>query len=82
MLVTSEDAMATAPTTYTINDPKHWRDCAAEVRLLAGDMRDLQAKAAMYQLAKDYEHLAERAEQRTKISVSRSRRDTEVQGPI
>ena len=58
--------MATAPT--TTNDPRHWRDCAEEARLLAEDMKDPTNRATMQRLAKDYDHLAERAEHRTKGS--------------
>jgi hypothetical protein len=44
--------MATATTASTIHDPRHWRDCAEEARLLAEDMRDPTTKAMMQRLAK------------------------------
>ena len=49
-----------------INDPEHWR--AEETRTIAEQMSDLQSKDAMLRIAKDYERLAERAEQRGKGS--------------
>jgi hypothetical protein len=52
----------------SINDPGHWRQRAKEARAIADQMNDPQSKAAMQRIAKDYEHLAERAEQRAKGS--------------
>ena len=49
-------------------DPKHWRDRAEEARLLAYDMKDAQSREAMLRIAKDYELLAERAQQRAKFT--------------
>jgi len=51
-----------------INDPEHWRRRAEETRTIAEQMSDLQSKDAMLRIAKDYERLAERAEQRGKGS--------------
>jgi hypothetical protein len=51
-----------------INDPAHWRRRAEEARTIAEQMGDLQSKDAMLRIAKDYERLAERAEQRAKGS--------------
>jgi len=44
-----------------INDPKHWR---ARARILANQMNDSEANAAMLRIAEDYEHLARRAKDR------------------
>ena len=51
-----------------INDPAHWRQRAEEARTIAEQMSDLNSKDAMLRIAKDYERLAERAEQRGKGS--------------
>jgi hypothetical protein len=51
-----------------INDPGHWRQRAEEARRIADQMNDSQSKDAMLRIAKDYERLAERAEQRAKGS--------------
>jgi CRISPR/Cas system-associated protein Csm6 len=48
-------------------DPKHWRKRAEEARNLADKMNDPLSKEMMLGIAKDYEHLAERAEERAKI---------------
>lgn len=49
-----------------INDPAHWRQRAGEARTIAEQMNDPQSKESMVRIAKDYERLAERAEQRAK----------------
>jgi hypothetical protein len=51
-----------------INDPEHWRQRAGEARSVAEQMNEPQSKEAMLRIAKDYERLAERAEQRAKGS--------------
>jgi hypothetical protein len=51
-----------------INDPGHWRQRAEEARSIAEQMNDPQSKEAMLRIARDYEHLAERAERRAKGS--------------
>jgi hypothetical protein len=50
---------------YSVNDPRHWRDRAEEVRLLAEEMKDRQARETMLIIARDYERLAQRAAQST-----------------
>jgi hypothetical protein len=49
-----------------LNDPKHWRDRATEMRVLAEDMRDADAACLMHDLANDYDKLADRAAERAK----------------
>ena len=47
-----------------INDAKHWRDRAAEMRVLAEEMTNRDAGRMMIKLAADYDKLADRAEAR------------------
>src|SRR5262249_21573749 len=46
-----------------VNDVNHWRDRAAEMRILSRMVKDIEAQANMVRLADDYDKLAERAEQ-------------------
>jgi hypothetical protein len=49
---------------HFINDPQRWRARAEEARILANQMNDSESEDAMLRIAKDYEHLAKRAEDR------------------
>jgi hypothetical protein len=48
----------------TIDDPKHWHDRAAEMRVLADEMRNEEAQGMMRRLADDYDKLGDRALER------------------
>jgi len=52
-----------------LNDVKHWRDRAAEMRVLSCEMKDFEARTLMLKLANDYDKLADRAEARAKRDV-------------
>jgi hypothetical protein len=47
-----------------MDDPKHWILRAEEIRVLAAEMKDIDAKRMLLKIADDYEKLASRAEQR------------------
>jgi len=48
------------PATH-VNDDKHWRERAAQMRALSATMKDHEVQALMLQLADDYDKLADRA---------------------
>src|SRR5215469_16054365 len=49
-----------ANTSQDVSDPKHWRDCAAQMRAMSDCTKDAETKATMLKLADDYDALAER----------------------
>jgi hypothetical protein len=51
---------------HMFDDPAHWRQRAEEARVLAEQMSDAASREMMLGIAKDYERLAERAEQRAR----------------
>jgi hypothetical protein len=51
-----------------INDSKHWRNRAAEMRVLSNSMKDPGVVATMLRLANDYDKLAEGAAQCAKMA--------------
>jgi hypothetical protein len=48
----------------TIDDPRHWHDRAAEMRVLAEEMTSNEARTMMLKLADDYDELGDRAAER------------------
>jgi len=50
--------------TRTSDNPKHWYDRAAEMRLLAYDMKNEGAQRLMFKLADEYDRLGDRAAER------------------
>ena len=56
-------------TTRVASDPKHWRNRAREARTRAGEMDEPVAKRQMLGIARGYERLAERAEERQRTSA-------------
>ena len=49
-----------------VDDPKHWYDRAAEMRVLSDSMKGDETKATMRRLADDYDKLGDRAAERKK----------------
>ena len=47
-----------------VDSPEFWRSRAEEVRAIADDLHDPDAKAIMTRIADDYERLAQHAERR------------------
>jgi hypothetical protein len=58
--------------TRLTDDPKHWRNRAEEARTRAGEMSDPVAKRQMLGIARGYERLAERAEERSRGATSQT----------
>ena len=56
-------------TVNSVNDSKHWRDRAAQMRALSDSMNDKKAAAIMLRLANDYDKLANRADVRANGGV-------------
>ena len=48
----------------SVDDPKHWRDRAREMRALLDELTDGEIRATILRLADDYDRLAARAEER------------------
>jgi hypothetical protein len=51
-------------TPHKTNDPKHWHERAAQMRLLALSIKDDEVTTLMNDLADDYDKMADRAAQR------------------
>ena len=63
-----------------VNDRDYWRDRAKEKRTLAERMKDQLAKEKMLRIARDYEELAQRAEERSKSTSQSKDRDASAEG--
>jgi hypothetical protein len=50
-----------------LNDAKHWRDRAAEMRVLSNQMKDFEVIKLMLKLANDYDKRARQAETKPEI---------------
>ena len=46
---------------HTYSDPKHWHDRAAEMRALADEVANVEARHMMNKLADEYDKLGDRA---------------------
>ena len=57
-------------TTSLADDPKHWRDRAQEARARAGELNDPAAKRQMLGIARGYDRLATRAEERLRVTAA------------
>jgi hypothetical protein len=53
-----------------LDDPAHWHRRAAAARLVAGQLDDPVAKAAMLRIAEDYDRIAEHARLRADGGLS------------
>jgi hypothetical protein len=56
-------------TTGLTDDPKRWRDRARAARIRAGDLNDPEAKRQMLGIARGYDRLAERADERLRMTA-------------
>ena len=52
------------PRRNLVDDPEFWHSRAEEVRAIATEMKEANAKAIMDRIADDYERLAKNAEER------------------
>jgi hypothetical protein len=59
----------------TMNNPRYWRRRASEVRIRAGAEPDLGLKRKLLNLAKNYEDIADQAEERVRAARSRPQGD-------
>jgi hypothetical protein len=60
-----------------IDDPRHWRERAAEMRALADCMENVETQKIMQRLADDYDKLGDRAALRSVGKSSRNNSDSD-----
>lgn len=60
---------------FFVDDPRHWRERAAEARKIADGLTDPIAKRSMVEVVSAYERMAERAELRTHRAPESDGRD-------
>jgi hypothetical protein len=63
-----------------VNNSKHWRDRAAQMRALSDMMKDIECVAIMQRLADDYDNLADRADIRSNGGVPSGDRKAPASG--
>lgn len=68
-------------TLSNVNDSKHWRDRAAEMRALSEEMTDNEARTMMLRLASDYDKLGDRADIRANGGTPPEKRNWALADP-
>jgi hypothetical protein len=61
-----------------LNDPDHWLQRASEARAIAGQLTDEKARLTMLGIARGYERLATRAEERSALNQRFTAVDYEI----
>ena len=69
-LVYAEERVRLMPIPLHFDDPKHWRQRAEEVRVLAEQMNTERTRKLMLKIADDYDDLAVRAAIRSEMKGS------------
>ena len=59
-----------------LDDPKHWRDCAKDVRIRADQFDDPEARRVLLEIAAGYDRMAMLADWRTAMHADWLSRST------